>query len=63
MASGSGQRIARHHLFRRRDADAPSFGGPFYAITIRRACAMLLEGDQVEGGVVAIKLLAREPAR
>jgi hypothetical protein len=45
---------------RRQRADAPSFGGALYAITLRRACATLREGDQVAHGGIAIKLLARE---
>ncbi|MEY4515629.1 MAG: hypothetical protein RLZZ450_7751 [Pseudomonadota bacterium] len=62
MASGSVQRSARHHFFRRRDADAPSFSAPFYAITIGRACATLCEGDQPARRCLAIKLQARKGA-
>jgi hypothetical protein len=62
MASGSVQRSARHHLLSRRRADAPSFSGAFYAITIRRACATLREGDQLARAGDTIKLLARERA-
>jgi hypothetical protein len=53
---------ARHQLFRRRDADAPSFGGGFYAIAIEHAGATTLEGVQVARALVAIKLLARDVA-
>jgi hypothetical protein len=63
MASGSGQRSARHHFFRRRHADAPSFGAAYYAISGWRACATLDEGDQVANVGRAINLLARDRAR
>lgn len=62
MASGSVQRSARHHLFRRRHADAPPFSRAFYAITLWIACATLGEGGIVVARRLAIKLPAREPA-
>ena len=46
MASESAQRCARHHLFRRPNADAPLLSAAFYAIAIMRGGGSLRAGDR-----------------